>query len=201
MFSWRSSRIFYSKLDWRGQVIEKLPLPGLFLWMPKRFSDARGWFAETYSERTLEPYLGGVKFIQDNLSHSIPVGVVRGLHFQTPPSAQDKLVQVLRGAIRDVAVDLRRASPTYGRHLVLELSAETGTQLFLPKGFAHGFVTLKPDTEVLYKVSAFYDPKNDAGIHWRDPALGIDWGISEDAAIVSDKDKKLPTLASLPAYF
>ena len=182
-------------------MIETLALPGLVLWTPKRFPDARGWFTETYNEQTLSEAFGGVRFVQDNLSHSIPAGVVRGLHFQTPPSAQDKLVRVLHGAIREVAVDLRRQSATYGRHLVLELSAETGSQLFLPKGFAHGFLTLQPDTEVFYKVSNFYDPVRETGVHWRDADLGIDWGISPNDAILSEKDEKLPAFASLPSYF
>jgi len=126
---------------------------------------------------------------------------VRGLHFQTGPFAQAKLVSVTRGRILDVVVDLRRSSPAYGRHVPMELSAEAGQQLYVPVGFAHGFCTLEPDTEVMYKVSAPYSPGHDRGLAWDDPALGIAWPVAPERAILSDKDRIHPRLADLPAYF
>jgi len=139
--------------------------------------------------------------VQDNHSLSAKVGTVRGLHFQTAPHAQDKLVRCGRGALRDVAVDIRHGSPTFGQSVAVELSAENGRQLLVPKGFLHGFVTLEPDTEIVYKCTDYYAPDCDAGVRWNDPALGIDWGISEDDAVLSDKDTTAPLLADLPTYF
>jgi len=144
---------------------------------------------------------GVVDFVQDNHSLSAKVGTVRGLHFQTAPHAQDKLVRCGRGALRDVAVDIRHGSPTFGQSVAVELSAENGRQLLVPKGFLHGFVTLEPDTEIVYKCTDYYAPDCDAGVRWNDPALGIDWGISEDDAVLSDKDTTAPLLADLPTYF
>jgi dTDP-4-dehydrorhamnose 3,5-epimerase len=141
------------------------------------------------------------EFIQDNLSHSAAPGTVRGLHFQIPPLAQAKLISVLRGRIFDVCVDLRRSSPRYGRHAAVELAADTGEQLFVPVGFAHGFCTLEPDTTVLYKVDAVYSAEHDRGMDWSDPALQIPWPVAKARAILSEKDAALPPLRDLPVYF
>ena len=139
--------------------------------------------------------------MQDNQAFSATVNVVRGLHFQTPPMAQAKLVRVGAGAILDVAVDLRRRSPTYGRHVAIELRAEAGTQVYIPEGPAHGYRTLMPDTEVIYKVNRYYSPDHDRGVRWDDPALGIEWGVSAETAVLSDKDRRQPLFAELPPLF
>jgi len=184
-----------------NSFIEKTALEGIVVITPRRFGDARGWFSETWNDARLREAGINLVFVQDNQSFSAPRGVLRGLHFQTQPMAQDKLVRVLRGAVLDIAVDLRRASPTFGKHVSVELSAENGKQLLVPKGFAHGFVTLVPDTEVFYKVTAPYSPECDKGLAFDDPSLGIDWGINHSEATLSDKDRKQPLLADLPAYF
>ena len=139
--------------------------------------------------------------MQDNHSLSAEKGVVRGLHFQVPPFAQDKLVRVVRGSVFDAAVDLRRGSPTYGKHVSVVLSAEEWNQILVPIGFAHGLMTLEPDTEVIYKVSNYYSAEHDKGLLWNDPALGIEWPVAEDEAILSAKDKVQPRLADLLPYF
>ena len=180
---------------------ESLAIPDVKLIRTTKHGDARGFFSETYSQPAFAAAGIGVTFVQDNHSLSATPGTVRGLHFQTAPFAQDKLVRVARGAILDVAVDLRVGSPTYGQHVSAVLSAENWHQLFVPVGFAHGFVTLAPDTEVIYKVSNLYAPQNDKGLLWNDPALGIDWGFTDDTATLSAKDKVQPRLADLPAYF
>ena len=167
---------------------------------PRVFADERGWFAETWSARAFAAAGIAEGFVQDNQSLSRPRGTVRGLHFQTPPMAQGKLVRVLRGAILDVAVDLRRSSPTRGRHVAVELTAD-GAQLWVPVGFAHGFCTLVDDTEVFYKVTAPYSPAHDRGLAWDDPALGIPWPVSAAEALLSDKDRRHPRLADLPDWF
>ncbi len=168
---------------------------------PKKFGDERGFFSETYSERSLRAHGLALTFVQDNHSLSAQPGTVRGLHFQTPPFAQDKLVRVTRGAILDVAVDLRRGSPTFGRHVAVTLSTAAWNQLLVPIGFAHGFCTLEPDTEVLYKVTNFYSAEHDRGLKWDDPALGIAWPVEAAAAQLSDKDRRHPTLAELDLVF
>ncbi len=173
-----------------------LAIPDVRLLKPRRFGDSRGWFAETWSRRSLD-----VAFCQDNMSRSAEVGTVRGLHFQKPPHAQAKLVMVLKGRILDVAVDIRRASPTFGRHVAVELSAEEGNQLFIPRGFAHGFCTLEPGTEVMYKVDDFYAPETDAGIFWADPDLAINWPVRVDQAHLSPKDLGLPRLKDIESPF
>jgi dTDP-4-dehydrorhamnose 3,5-epimerase len=142
-----------------------------------------------------------MEFVQDNHSLSVEKGVVRGLHFQLPPFAQDKLVRVVRGRILDVAVDIRRSSPTFGQHVAVEISAESWNQILVPAGFAHGFVTLEANTEVIYKVTNYYAPQCDRGILWNDPALGINWPIAAGEAILSDKDKKQPLMADAPDLF
>ena len=168
---------------------------------PTRLADDRGFFSETYSRRTYADAGIAVDFGQDNLSLSRLPGTVRGLHFQTPPHAQAKLVGVVTGRVLDVAVDIRKGSPTYGAHVAVELSAADGAQLFVPEGFAHGFCTLEPDTRVTYKVSAFYAPDHEAGLLWHDPALGIDWPVTPEAALVSDKDRTWPKLADIESRF
>lgn len=183
--------------------IERLAIPDVLILKPPRFGDSRGFFSETYNRRrlaALDPALD-VDFVQDNQSLSAERGTVRGLHFQTPPHAQAKLVRVVRGAILDVAVDLRHGSPTYGRHVSAEISADAWNQIFVPVGFAHGFCTLEPNTEVIYKVTDYYAPECDKGVLWNDAALGIGWPVDGDAAVLSDKDRRHPRLAELPVWF
>lgn len=170
------------------------------LMQPLRHHDDRGWFSETYSSRRLAALGIHCNFPQDNQSCSRRVGTVRGLHFQRPPSAQAKLVTCLRGRIVDVVVDLRAGSPSFGRHLKVELT-DQGEQLYVPIGFAHGFVTLTDDVVVSYKVSALFDPAAEAGLAWNDPALWIDWPIPDISPIVSDKDAGLPALSELNTPF
>lgn len=180
---------------------KKLPIEGPRLIAPARHGDARGFFSETWSRAAFAAIGIDCDFVQDNHSLSRVKGTVRGLHFQTPPFAQAKLVRVSRGAIFDVAVDIRKGSPTFGQHVAVELSAENWHQLFVPPGFAHGFCTLQPDTEVLYKVSAPYAPDHDKGILWNDKALAIDWPVGVDEAVVSDKDRAQPRLSELAPVF
>jgi dTDP-4-dehydrorhamnose 3,5-epimerase len=181
--------------------ITPLSIPDVRLITPKKFGDHRGFFSETYNAKALAEAGIDLDFVQDNHSLSAEVGTMRGLHFQTPPFAQDKLVRVIRGAILDVAVDLRRSSPTFGQHVSAEISAENWTQILVPKGFAHGFMTIAPDTEVIYKVTDYYAPDNDAGILWDDPALGIDWPVPASGAVLSDKDRVQPKLAEIETPF
>ena len=168
---------------------------------PRRFEDERGWFSETYSDRAIEALGVTHPFVQDNHSMSRPVGTLRGLHYQAPPHAQAKLVRCVRGRIWDVAVDIRKGSPTYGAWTAAELSAANGSQLYVPAGFLHGFVTLEPDTEVIYKVSSYYAPESDGGILWNDPDLAIDWPLPAGGPTLSAKDVKLPTLAAFDSPF
>jgi dTDP-4-dehydrorhamnose 3,5-epimerase len=177
-------------------------IPAVKLLTPKKFGDNRGFFSETFNRNTFRDLVGEqVEFVQDNQSLSVEKGVVRGLHYQLPPMAQAKLVRVTRGAILDVAVDIRRGSPTFGKHVAAVLSAENWRQIFIPVGFAHGFVTLEPNTEVLYKVSNCYSPKDERGILWNDPKLAIDWGIAEAAVVMSEKDQKYPPLEAAKDLF
>lgn len=182
-------------------IIERLELPDVLLVKPRRFEDSRGYFTETYRASLLEESGVSSVFVQDNQSMSRQAGTVRGLHFQTPPAAQAKLVRVASGSILDVAVDLRRGSPTYGRWVGATLSAENGHSLFVPRGFAHGFCTLEPDTVVTYKCDAYYAPASDGGLHFADPEIGIAWPIPADRAVVSEKDTKLPDFASFVSPF
>jgi dTDP-4-dehydrorhamnose 3,5-epimerase len=172
-------------------------LGGVLVLQPRTFADARGSFMETYSRRTLATLGIADEFVQDNQSHSVKSGTVRGLHLQVEPHAQGKLVRVLRGRILDVVVDVRPGSPTLHKHVTIELAASEGTQIWVPKGFAHGFCTLEPDTEVLYKVTDFYDPGTERSIRWNDPALGIRWPVTAAEATLSDKDRVAPLLAEL----
>ena len=181
--------------------IERLAIPEVILITPKRFGDRRGFFSETYNRAALAERGIDLEFVQDNHSLSAEPGTLRGLHFQVPPFAQDKLVRVVRGAVLDVAVDIRAGSPTYGRHVSAVLSVENWRQILVPKGFAHGFCTLEPDSEVVYKVSAPYAPAHDKGLAWDDPALAIDWPVTAGKAVLSDKDRRHPRLAELPPAF
>jgi dTDP-4-dehydrorhamnose 3,5-epimerase len=181
--------------------VKALALPGLILLTPRRFSDARGYFVETYNETTFRAAGVTTHFVQDNLSYSAARGTIRGLHFQLPPAAQAKLVRVLRGRAYDVVVDLRVGSPTYGRWVSEILSADGGEELFVPRGFAHGFCTLEPDTTVAYKVDDFYSPTRDSGIIWNDPQLAIDWPVAAADTVLSDKDRKLATFAGFVSPF
>ncbi|NBZ89055.1 dTDP-4-dehydrorhamnose 3,5-epimerase [Stagnihabitans tardus] len=179
--------------------IETTPLPDCVILTPARFGDARGWFSETWSARRLAEAGLPVDWVQDNHSFSAAVGTLRGLHFQRPPHAQDKLVRCTRGAIFDVAVDVRKGSPTYGKWFGIDLTPENGKQLLVPKGFLHGFVTRAPDTEVQYKCTDTYAPDCDGGIRWDDPAIGIDWGVT--APVLSAKDQVAPLLADWVSPF
>ncbi len=176
-------------------------LSGPLLIEVRRFGDARGVFAETFSRRDFAALGIAEEFVQDNWSRSDAAGTVRGLHFQRPPHVQAKIVRVLRGAILDVAVDLRRSSPTYAQHVAVELEEGDGRMLYVPGGFAHGFCTLRPGTEVAYKVSDVYAPACDGGVIWDDPEIGIEWPVDPLDVVLSDKDAKLPRLSVLPAIF
>jgi dTDP-4-dehydrorhamnose 3,5-epimerase len=176
-------------------------IPDVRVLTPKKHGDDRGFFSETWSRRTWESLGVDAAWVQDNHAWSRDRGVVRGLHFQIGAAAQTKLVRVTRGSIFDAVVDLRRASPTFGRFVHVVLSAAAWNQLLVPKGFAHGYCTLEPDTEVVYKVDAFYSPENDRGLRYDDPTLGIPWPVSPAEAQLSAKDRALPAFADLPAYF
>lgn len=169
--------------------------------VPKRFEDARGWFCETYQRDRFQAAGIDADFVQDNQSLSRPAGTLRGIHFQTPPHAQAKLVRCLRGRIWDVAVDLRAGSPSYGQWVGAELTAERGEQLYVPAGFGHGFVTLEADTEVAYKTSDFYAPDCDAGLAWDDPDLAIAWPLPGAAPELSDKDARLAAFKEFVSPF
>jgi dTDP-4-dehydrorhamnose 3,5-epimerase len=169
--------------------------------VPKRHVDDRGWFSEVYHERRLCELGIACRFVQDNQSSSRRAGTIRGFHFQRPPAAQAKLVSVLRGRILDVAVDIRRDSPSFGRHVAVELSAQSGHQFYIPIGFAHGFVCLEDEVLVTYKVSDYYAPAHDAGISWSDPDIGFPWPFSDADIIKSEKDSRLPHLKDLESPF
>ncbi|MCL6443688.1 MAG: dTDP-4-dehydrorhamnose 3,5-epimerase [Alicyclobacillus sp.] len=174
-------------------------LDGVFLIEPDVFEDHRGFFTESYNERKFRELGVDVTFVQDNHSYSAQAGTVRGLHYQLPPAAQSKLVRVVQGAIYDVAVDIRPGSPTFGKWVGVILSAVNHRQLFIPRGFAHGFCTLVPDTHVMYKVDQYYSKEHDRGILWNDPALAIPWPTTQ--AVLSDKDQRHPTLAEAETGF
>ena len=178
----------------------ELGLPGVYEITPARFGDSRGFFSETYCAPRLAERGIDLAFVQDNHSLSKTAGVLRGLHYQLPPFAQDKLIRVVRGAILDVAVDIRRNSPTFGAWLALEVSAEKWNQILVPKGYAHGFVTLVADTEVVYKVTEVHAPKHERSIRFDDPAIGIDWRVPADSVTLSDKDSKAPLLADADVF-
>lgn len=181
--------------------VEETGLPGLLVLTPARHGDARGFFSESYSKARLATAGITTEFVQDNHSLSRQAGTVRGLHFQSPPHAQAKLVRCGRGRMFDVAVDIRRGSPTYGKWFGIELTFENGMQLLIPEGFLHGFVTREPDTEIIYKCSDHYAPECDGAVRFDDPAIGIDWGMSGQAPLLSDKDAAAPLLSQLDNPF
>ena len=180
--------------------IIKTGIEGLLILEPRIFKDARGYFFESFSQREFEEKVGPVHFVQDNESMS-SYGVMRGLHFQRPPYTQSKLVRCVKGAVLDVAVDIRQGSPTYGQHVAVELTAENHRQFFIPKGFAHGFAVLSETAVFQYKCDEFYHPEADAGISILDESLGIDWRIPMDKAILSDKDTRHGMLADFQSPF
>ncbi|WP_230533386.1 dTDP-4-dehydrorhamnose 3,5-epimerase [Microvirga roseola] len=182
-------------------TVKPTDIPDVVVLTPRRFGDHRGWFSETYSTRAFAPVLGDIVFVQDNQAFSSARGTLRGLHFQRPPAAQAKLIRVIRGSIFDVAVDLREGSPTYGRWVGETLTAGGGEQIFVPRGFAHGYCTLEPDTEVAYKVDEFYAPDCDAGLAWDDPTIGIAWPLPTSEIILSDKDRQLPAFSGFTSPF
>jgi dTDP-4-dehydrorhamnose 3,5-epimerase len=177
-----------------------LEIPDVKLVRAERFSDHRGYFVETWRRDRFAAAGIAVDFVQDNASYSAAAGTVRGLHYQRQPAAQAKLVRVVKGAIFDVAVDVRRSSPTFGRHVAATLTAQSGDALFVPAGFAHGLCTLEPSTEVAYKVSAFHSPSHEAGILWNDAALGIAWPLEGKEPILSNRDFALPRLSEIAEF-
>ncbi len=181
--------------------LQELQIPDVKILRPRRFSDERGFYSETYNQRVLAECGIELDFVQDNHVFSSKRGTLRGLHFQKPPYAEHKLLRVSRGRVLDVAVDLRMGSPSYGQHVVAELSADEFNQILVPAGFAHGFVTMEPDTEVLYKVTAHYSPENTGGLIWNDPDLGIDWPIPGSEVILSAKDKAQPKFRTFRSPF
>jgi dTDP-4-dehydrorhamnose 3,5-epimerase len=182
-------------------TVQALDIPEVKLLTPPRYQDPRGFFSETFSaKREAAAGIDG-PFVQDNHSLSVPRGTVRGLHLQIAPSVQGKLVRCVRGAIWDVAVDVRHGSPTFGRHVAAVLSAENWCQLWVPGGFLHGFCTLEPETEVIYKVTADYDRAAERGVIWNDPDLALPWPVAVTDAVLSDKDRVLPRLRDCPAWF
>jgi dTDP-4-dehydrorhamnose 3,5-epimerase len=176
-------------------------ITGVQLLKPRYFYDSRGHFVETYNKRSARELGLVARFVQDNESLSVRQGTIRGLHFQTPPKSQAKLVRVLRGSIYDVAVDLRVGSPSYGRWAADTLTADGGEQFFVPRGFAHGFCTLEPNTVVAYKVDNYYAPECDRGLAWDDPTLAINWPVSSENAALSDKDRKFGRFADFVSPF
>nr|WP_174300766.1 dTDP-4-dehydrorhamnose 3,5-epimerase [Caulobacter sp. S45] len=181
--------------------VETFDIDGPLLLTPTRKGDARGFFSEVFRADLFEAAAGPVTFVQDNHSHSSRRGVIRGLHYQTPPFAQGKLVRVTRGAVYDVAVDARRKSPTFGRHVGVELSVDNWRQLWIPPGFLHGFCTLTEDVEFLYKVTAHYSAEHDGAVAFDDPDIAVDWPLSGAEPLVSDKDRKAQRLADLREIF
>ncbi len=181
--------------------VESTPLPGVVTLRPRRFGDARGWFCETWNFERMRAAGFDLAFVQDNHSFSAQAGTVRGLHYQSPPRAQAKLVRCTRGAIWDVAVDVRNGSANYGRCTGVELTAENGMQLLIPKGFLHGFLTLLPDTEVQYKCTDLYAPECDGAVVWDDPDLAIDWPLAGLVPVLSDKDTKATSFRDFTSPF
>jgi dTDP-4-dehydrorhamnose 3,5-epimerase len=182
-------------------LLTNTAIPDVKIVKPVRHLDSRGFFSEVYREDLLRQHGIDIRFVQDNHSLSVSRGVVRGLHFQIPPFTQAKLLRVTAGAVFDVAVDIRRGSPSYGHHVAVLLKAHEWNQIFIPEGFAHGYCTLDPNSEVIYKVSNYYSAEHDRGLLWDDPGLAIAWPDSVDPALISEKDRKHPHLADLPPYF
>lgn len=181
------------------ELIETL-IEGVVVLRPRVFGDARGYFFESYSEREFERLVGKVEFVQDNESKS-RYGVVRGLHFQKPPYAQSKLVRVVRGRVLDVAVDIRKGSPTFGQHVAMELDGEEKLQFFIPRGFAHGFAVLSDEAVFQYKCDNFYAPQSEGAVAWNDPELDIDWKVRHEDVILSEKDTRHPLLKDASELF
>ena len=197
---WSSGRGADCQVE-KPMLVEDAAIPAIKIVTPKKHGDARGFFSEVYNRNAFESMDLHFGFVQDNHSFSAGAGTLRGLHFQTPPFAQDKLIRVGRGRILDVAVDIRRSSPTFGKYVAVELSAENWRQLLVPIGFAHGFVTLEPDTEVLYKTTAVYSPANDRGVAWDDPDIGVAWPLPHDGPVLSEKDRRWPRLRDAQDLF
>lgn len=181
--------------------LTRLEIPEVVEIVPVRHADERGYFSETFRDDWFTSNVADVNFLQENQSLSHALGVVRGLHFQTAPAAQDKLVRCIAGAIYDVAVDIRKGSPTYGKWVAATLTGDLGNQLWVPKGFLHGFCTLVPDTVVSYKVTNYYDRASDKGVQWDDPDIGVTWPEVANPGELSAKDRQQPRLSDLPAYF
>ena len=181
--------------------IKATAIPDVKIITPARYGDHRGYFSEVYNQRALAEAGIDVPFVQDNQSYSAERGTLRGLHFQKPPATQTKLLRVLRGTVVDVSVDCRVGSPTFGQHVMVELTAARGDQILCPKGFAHATLTMEPDSEITYKVDAYYAPDHDLGVRWDDPDLAIDWPIAAAQLVLSAKDRALPWLRDLPTVF
>ena len=190
---------FASNIKFSMEVI-KTAIEGLYIIEPRVFNDSRGYFFESFSQREFDEKVGPITFVQDNESMS-SYGVMRGLHFQRPPFTQSKIVRCVKGSVLDVAVDIRKGSPTYGQHVAVELSEDNHRQFFIPKGFAHGFAVLSPTAVFQYKCDEFYHPEADGGISILDDSLGIDWRIPVDKAILSDKDTRHPLLRDFDSPF
>lgn len=184
-----------------GVQIEATDIADVKLLVPRKLIDARGFFSETYNQRTLSQLGIDHVFVQDNHSLSAERGTLRGLHYQVPPMAQAKLVRAVKGSILDVCLDIRRQSPTFGRHVRVVLSADNWLQLLIPPGFAHGYITLEPNTEVIYKVTDYYSPAHERGLLWNDPALAIDWGVNPAEVVLSPRDRTHPPLAGASDLF
>ncbi|TCR71855.1 dTDP-4-dehydrorhamnose 3,5-epimerase [Rhizobium sp. BK376] len=180
---------------------ERLSIPDVVLIKPSKFGDTRGYFMETYRQDLFAEQIGPMTFLQDNQSKSVEAGTVRGLHFQLDPMSQGKLVRCIAGALLDVAVDIRKGSPTYGKWVSAELTCDNGLQLWVPPGFAHGFCTLVANTEISYKVTNYYSPENDRGLRWDDPIIAIDWPVKSEDAVLSTKDAEQPSLSALGDCF
>ena len=181
--------------------IERLSIPDVLLVTPAKHGDERGFFSEVFRDDLLRPFGVEQSFVQDNHVFSASRGVLRGLHFQKQPHAQGKLVRCMRGAVLDVAVDIRTGSPTFGQHVAVELTAANWSQIWVPPGFAHGYVTLQPDCEIIYKVTGYYAPESETGVAWDDPALGIDWRLDPADLTLSAKDTRNPRLADIRTSF
>lgn len=182
--------------------VRRLEIDGVLLITPKRFADDRGYFSETFNKKVLAEEAGiAAEFVQDNYSMSRKAGTIRGMHFQSPPFAQDKLVRAVTGSALDVVVDVRHGSPTFGRWVSAILSAETGVQIWVPKGFAHGVCTLQPDTGLAYKTTGYFSREHDLGIAWNDPDLKINWPVDPADVAISEKDAAHPRLAEIERYF
>lgn len=182
-------------------MLERLAIPDVVSYTPRRFEDERGFFSETFNRAMLEPTTGPLDWVQDNHSRSAEAFTLRGLHFQIGAFAQDKLVRCVKGRVFDVAVDIRDGSPTFGRHVSLVLDANIGNQIFVPKGFAHGFLTLEAGCEVMYKVTSYYARDFERAIAWNDSRLAIPWPLGKAAPVLSGKDAEAPSFSASPAYF